>query len=769
MNVLKVFRKRVNDLPVSESPNNAPELSPCKLSADETVKNALDENSLFSIDSLNEEQKQTFDLLNNSSDNFYVTGKAGTGKSYLLRTFVQNTKKQVAIVAPTGIAAINVSGQTIHSFFGLSTSIQAANDQNVVNKGLSDKRRAILNSLDVLIIDEVSMVRVDIMDMIDAKLKAARNNKAPFGGCQIIAFGDLYQLPPVVEDNPVVNQFFSEMYNTVFFFGAPVVLEKPFQIIELSQVMRQKDPEFIEILNSIREGKNDSELINRLNCRQVSRPKDIECITLVTTNNAANIINHQRLSELKTEEYLYQGTVEGSFEQDELPTNMVLALKEGAQVMFLRNNPGKWVNGTIGKVKTLTPDMIVVQTPRGTYSVDKETWTKYEYQYNESKKQMEQVPVGYFTQFPIRLSYAITIHKSQGQTYDHVEVDYSSKRAFAPGQTYVALSRCRDYSSLYLTVPMEPSDVKANQEVINFMHGQFTAKPRSDLQIPLVEKTQTRSEFKWRPDNRIEAQDFLKHKKITGTRLPNILDLGGKMSPFAMWCAMMHVYEEPFKDTIWTRTGDIIEPKQFEYVKKVMAKEGRVFVSPTDRYGAEYKANTNFDFFRFFERFGGMWDYLMEREDKTVMVFEMKTTGIGNKKYWLNNLPKKYIMQAALYAWMLGIDYFCMVCSFLEDKDYDNPDAFVCNENNTIIQPMQISKYFKNFDKEVIMPAMQWWDDYIETGISPVYDEVRDKEVLSQLRQITEQEQEEENEYYDKLAEQLSPTDYDPPSLIWSP
>lgn len=689
---------------------------------------------------LNPDQRRAYDLVTRSGANFYVTGKAGTGKSYLLKTIVQNSAVETAVVAPTGIAAIHVGGQTIHSFFGMGGSIQAAHDRNEVYKGLNEERIQIMNSIGRLIIDEVSMVRADVMDMMDAKLRAARKRDEPFGGVQIVCFGDLYQLPPVVEDSEAVRRYFQDLYGTAFFFGAPVTLEKPFTVIELSRVMRQSDPAFIGLLNAVRVGDSRAGVIAALNARHVKRPRALECVTLVTTNGAAGALNRKRLAELETEEFLYAGLVEGSFEKDDLPTDMILALKEGAQVMMLRNSPGRWANGTVGRIESLSPDRITVQLPGGLFPVEKETWIKYEYRFSGELKRIERAAAGRFTQYPVRLSYAVTVHKSQGQTYDAVEIDYSARRAFAPGQTYVALSRCKRFDALYLTVPLTPEDVKANPEVVDFMRGNFRAKPRAGLAIPLTGSPGKRSPFVWRDDRRIEARDIFRHKKITGTRLPNILNLVERASPFAMWCAMMHVYEEPFKDTVWTRAGEIIEPRQFEYVKKVMAREGRVFVSPADRYGPEYKAKTNYDFFRLFERFGGMWDYLLERDGRTVMVFEMKTTGVNNKPYWLQHLPKKYVMQAALYAWLLGIDWFCMVCSFLSPGDYDAPENYECNENNTLIRPMRISGTFEDFDRQVLLPAMQWWDEHMETGISPEYDEVRDRDLLARLREITGEE-----------------------------
>ena len=691
-------------------------------------------------ENLNEDQREAYRLLDSCADNFYVTGKAGTGKSWLLRAFVQHTAKAVAVVAPTGIAAIHAGGQTIHSFFGMGVSIQAPEDPEEVRRGLNEERIRILNAIDTLVIDEVSMVRADVMDMIDAKLRAARHTDDPFGGVQVICFGDLYQLPPVAEDDETVRRYFDEMYSTVFFFGAPAAAEKPFRIIELGRVMRQKDSGFIEILNAVREGECPPELIARLNTRCLPRPEGLDCVTLVTTNSAANTINHRRLEAVDSPEFLFSGHVEGTFEKDDLPTDMVLALKQGAQVILLRNNPGKWANGTIGRVESLSPEGITVRTPDGSFPVEKETWVRQEYRFSEAAKRIERVETGRFTQYPLRLAYAMTVHKSQGQTYEAVEIDYSARRAFAPGQTYVALSRCKSFSGLYLTVPVTPEDIRANPEVIRFMRGEFRARPRTGVPLPIVSDSgPKRSPFTWRSDRRIEAQDIYRHKKITGTRLPNILNMGDRISPFAAWCAMMHVYEEPFQETVWTRAGEIIEPKQFEYVQKVFAKEGRVFVAPADRYGPDFKEKTHYDFFRLFERFGGMWDYLLERDGQVRMVFEMKTTGINNRQYWERNLPKKYVIQAALYAWLLGVDYFCMVCSFLEKADYDAPESYICNEKNTLIRTMRVSEYFGDFDRRVILPAMQWWDEYIETGVSPEYDEERDRDVLAALRRITEE------------------------------
>ena len=358
------------------------------------------------------------------------------------------THKRLAVVAPTGIAAINVNGQTIHSFFGLAPSVQDPFNTETVYKGLSDKRIALFKELDALIIDEISMVRVDVMTMIDFKLKAARGSNEPFGGVQIIAFGDLFQLPPIVQTDKE-ESYFEEVYHTKYFFGTPSAAAKPFKVLELSSVMRQKDAAFISVLNNIRTGCCDLATLDKLNTRCKRKPDDIHCITLVPTNKAAEIYNNDMLEKIDAEPVIYHGRIEGSFELEDLPVPKMLILKPGAQVMLLTNNSGKWVNGTIGIVSQVSPEIVSVKTSNGIFKIDKNTWTKYEYTYDSKTKSIDKREIGYYIQFPIKLAYAITIHKSQGQTYDAVEIDYSHKGAFAPGQTYVALSRCKNFHKLF--------------------------------------------------------------------------------------------------------------------------------------------------------------------------------------------------------------------------------------------------------------------------------------------------------------------------------
>lgn len=419
---------------------------------------------------LSDEQLSLFQSLEGSSDNFFVTGKAGTGKSVLLRYFVEHTHKKVVVTAPTGIAAVNVGGQTLHSFFKLDSSVQDVRDHNTVYSGLTKDRMKALSSFDTLVIDEISMVRVDVIDIIDWKMRVARNNDSPFGGCQILAFGDLFQLPPVVREEEIAR-FLTKRYGTVFFFGAPGCKTKPFIFCELSKVFRQNDPTFIDVLNHIRTGKSSWEDIQALNSRKICPPSLKKIITLTSRNDAAQQINDTKLNELQTKEYQYTGEIKGIFEPEDMPTSHVLTLRTGAQIMMLRNDTGKrWYNGTLGKIAYLSDSLIKVEIDGHVYPIDQITWIKYKYEYDPENQTISKQPMGSFHQYPIRLAYAITIHKSQGQTFDAAIIDYSEGSAFAPGQTYVALSRCRSLDSLYLTSSLSTEDIKVSQEIIDYVN-----------------------------------------------------------------------------------------------------------------------------------------------------------------------------------------------------------------------------------------------------------------------------------------------------------
>ncbi|MBI4096172.1 MAG: AAA family ATPase [Candidatus Levybacteria bacterium] len=414
---------------------------------------------------LSEEQRKLFNKLENSTANIFITGKAGTGKSILLQYFKQNSKKKLVVVAPTGVAALNVGGQTIHSLFRIPPSFIAKNSLMAPDS----KTTMLLRNIDAIVIDEISMVRADLMDAIDHRLRQAHSNNFPFGGIQIIMFGDLYQLPPVVSD-PELHKYFADNHDGYYFFNAHVWNNSLPEIYELKYIFRQEDEVFRKILNAIRTKDLSEQVLLDLNGRsKVSIPVD-GVVILATTNSSVNEINQNRLAQLEGKEYEYRAIISGNLERSSFPTEEILHLKKGAQVMFLRNDRSKrWVNGTLGKIHSLSEKEVKVSIDGIVYPVLQETWKKIKYYYDRQKHSVEEEIISSFTQIPLRLAWAITIHKSQGQTYKAVAVDMGSG-AFAHGQTYVALSRCKSLEGLYLKREISREDIIVDTTVINFMN-----------------------------------------------------------------------------------------------------------------------------------------------------------------------------------------------------------------------------------------------------------------------------------------------------------
>ena len=420
---------------------------------------------------LSDEQLAVISLLENTNTNYFITGKAGTGKSTVLKYFVDNTNKKVVTLAPTGVAANIVNGRTIHSFFGLGPVFQDVTNPAAVHSEMNADQK-LIEELDTIIIDEVSMVRSDVMDMIDHKLRATRNNRSPYGGVQIILFGDLFQLAPVVKGDE--GALIIKKYGTPYFFGAPSA--KNFTVCGLKKVFRQTDQYFISILNKIRTGdvtQNDLDgLYTR--CKHNTFNDNTETY-IVPTNKKVNMINKEKMSLLTTKEYTYTAICEGDATEEDTPATSIVTLKIGATVMMLCNDPNKcFINGTLAKVVELARDMIKVSIKGvGIINVDQYTWPKYKYVYNEEEDKIETEQTGSFTQYPLKPAYAITVHKSQGQTYEHAVIDYSDGGAFAPGQTYVALSRCKSLDGVRLQVPIRVEDIKVSNEIISYMKPRF--------------------------------------------------------------------------------------------------------------------------------------------------------------------------------------------------------------------------------------------------------------------------------------------------------
>jgi ATP-dependent exoDNAse (exonuclease V) alpha subunit len=413
----------------------------------------------------------------------FLTGKAGTGKTTFLREIRQTTPKKTVVVAPTGVAAINAGGTTIHSFFQLpfspfvpvaARSSEELSDRYALlrNLRIEQEKRNLFRELDLLIIDEVSMVRCDVLDAIDVILRHFRRREhVPFGGVQVLLIGDLYQLPPVVQQSEW--NILGEFYDSPFFFDARVMKEAEPIYIELKHIYRQSDPAFIALLNKIRNNEISGEEIELLNQRYVPDfdPQEQEgYITLTTHNAKADQINFDALDALPGETSTYAAEVEGDFPERNFPTERSLKLKPGAQVMFIKNDVGpvkRYYNGKLGKVKAVTPALIVEFPDEGVeLEVEKETWRNVRYSFNAVTGEVEEEVLGVFTQYGIRLAWAITIHKSQGLTFDNVVID--AGQAFAPGQVYVALSRCTSLEGIVLHSRISPYAIRTDHRVITF-------------------------------------------------------------------------------------------------------------------------------------------------------------------------------------------------------------------------------------------------------------------------------------------------------------
>lgn len=433
--------------------------------------------TLTHIDLDNKEFQDVWRLLRFTRQSVFMTGRAGSGKSTFLRYITENIKKKFVVLAPTGIAAVNVGGQTLHSFFRLPLRPVLPDDPDFQYTRLRERMKyprslqRLIKRLDLIIIDEVSMVRADTIDLIDRLLRYFGGNmREPFGGKQLLLVGDVFQLEPVVTaDTRIV---LSRYYRTAYFFNALAFRDLNIVPIELQQVYRQRDSEFVSLLDRVRVGCPTAADFDAINARVTGRPQagdDRPVMTLATRRDLVDHINNERLAAIDAPPKTYVGKITGEFPESSLPTELSLTLKAGAQVVFIKNDfERRWVNGTIGTVRSLSDDSIEVELESGAvHDVAPEVWSNVKYEYDEKSRRVIERELGSFAQFPVRLAWALTIHKSQGLTFNRVNIDMGSG-AFSSGQTYVALSRCVSLEGMTLASTVSQRDITVNPAIVRF-------------------------------------------------------------------------------------------------------------------------------------------------------------------------------------------------------------------------------------------------------------------------------------------------------------